>query len=78
MIPVVEGTLGPHHRNTLVTKFKYANTLRILKKYEEAEKIELERIQAIEELAGPNHEDTLASKNNYATTLRHLLQYKKA
>ena len=36
LIPTVERTLGPGHRNTLTIKLIYARTLHGLKKFEEA------------------------------------------
>ena len=70
--------LGATHEETLHSKHNYAITLEKLKRYKEAEKVNLEVIQGREQLLGPTHQDTLATKCCYAFTLQKLGRHPEA
>ena len=64
-----EALFGSNDPDTIDAKYKYACTLKNLRRFKEAEKIFLEVIKGSEVLFGSNHSGTLDAKYNYAVIL---------
>jgi hypothetical protein len=70
--------LGVEHPHTIHVMAKIANTYYRLEKYTEAEKLEIQVLDARNRILGVEHPHTILAMENLAATLRCLVKYTEA